>query len=153
MRKHLEEAGTSACEPGVLVAGSPLDDEPLEVVEVRVQTEHISSFVDVAGAGPPAGSPAVAGTPEHGVVLKPLSPPAAWRRPEVEQDNSLHPTIVELRDRWHRLTLVNISLNEVVGFGSPASERLEIRLLQKMLQTGNELAHQKLKAYLGGSTV
>lgn len=84
----------------------------------------------------------MAGTPEHGVVLKPLSSPAAWRRPEVKQDNSSHPTIVELRYRWHRPTLVNISLDEVVGFGSFASEWLEIRLLQKMLQAGNELAHQ-----------
>lgn len=39
----------------------------------------------------------------------------------------------------------------MLGLVSPASERLEIRRVQEIARAGDELVHQRLKAYLGGS--
>lgn len=84
---------------------------------------------------------------------QPLSPPAAERRPEAGEDDPFHLIAMRKHYRWHRYVVVNFSLDEVLGLESPALERLEIRRLQTILQAGDELTHQRLKAYLGDSGV
>lgn len=105
------------------------------------QTKRVASSVAVVGTCPPAGGPAVAAAPKHGVVISPSSPPAADLRPEKGEDDPSHPTPVGLHCRWHRCAVVNTSLNEMLGLRFPASERLEVRRLQKVQQVGDELAH------------
>lgn len=136
-----------------MMAGSSLDNEPLEAAQTAIQTKRLPSSVAVVNVGLSAGRPAVAAAPEYGVMLRPPSPPAAKRRPEVREDDPSYPTYLGLQYRWHRYADVNISLDEVLGLESYALERLEIRRLQKILQAGNKLAHQRLEAYLGGSAV
>lgn len=118
-----------------------------------VQTKHVAFSVAVGGVASTDGDPAVAARLKQDIVLSPQLPPATERRSEVGGDDSSHLTPVELEYTWHRRAVVNIYLDEVFGLGSPASERLEIRHVQKMQQAGRELAHQVLKTYLGGLAV
>lgn len=83
----------------------------------------------------------MAAAPKHGVVLSPPSPPAGKQSPEVGNDDPSHPTSVELHYRWHQCTVVHVSLQEVLGSKTAASQRLKIRHLHKILQAGDELAY------------
>lgn len=118
-----------------------------------VQTKRVAFPVAVGGVASTGGDPAVAARLKHDVVLSPQLPPATERRSQVGEDDSSHLTPVGLQYRWHRRAVVNIYLAEVFGLRSPASERLEIRNVQKMQQAARELAHQVLKTYLGGLAV
>lgn len=118
-----------------------------------VQAKRVAFPVAVGGVAFTGGDPAVAARLKHDVVLSPQLPPATERWSEVGEDDSSHLTPVGLQNRWHRRAVVNIYLDEVFGLGSPASERLEIRHVQKMQQACRELAHQVPKTYLGGLAV
>lgn len=135
------------------MAGSSLDNGPSKAVPVDVHTERIASSVDVVGACPSASGPAVTAAPKPGVLLSAPSPSTAKRRPKVEEDDPFHPNPMGLHYLWHRCAVANISFDEVLGLESPASEWLEVRHLQKILQADIELAHQRVKTYPGGSAV
>lgn len=151
--EHLEEAGASVPGPDIMVARSTPDKRPSEVNQVDLQTKRVASSVARIDAAPTDGNTAVTAASEHDLVLSSPSPPATERRSEMRENVSLHLMHVGLCYRWHRCAVVNVFLDEVLGSGPPASERLETRRLQKMLQAGYELPHQRLKAYPGGSVV
>lgn len=90
---------------------------------------------------------------QYGVVLGPQSLSAAERLSEVEENDPSHLTPKGLQYRKHRLAVVHILFDEFLRLDSPFSERLEIRRLQNILQVGDGLAHQRLKAYMSGSAV
>lgn len=69
------------------------------------------------------------------------------------ENDSSHFTSVGLQYRLHRFDVANISLNEMLGMRLPASKPLEIHRRQNMLGAGDNLAHQRLKAYLRSSAV
>lgn len=77
----------------------------------------------------------------------------AKRRLEEEEDDPLYLSPMGLYYRSHRCAVVNIFLGEVLGLQSPVSERLGICRRQKILQIGDDLGQQRLKAYLEGSVV
>lgn len=150
---HLKEAVASTGGAGVMVAGSPLDDAPSEAVQSEVQTKRVAFSVAVLGADLAAGGLTVAAGSEHDSLLSPLSSSAAmrWKQGETTIPRTLLPG--GLYCRWHRCAIVNISLDKMMGLRPPVSNWLEIRPLLKMLQAGNETAHQRLMAYLGGLAV
>lgn len=55
--------------------------------------------------------------------------------------------------RWHPCAVRNFALDQLLSLHPPPSEQVETRHLHAMLQLGNELAHQRLKAYPGGSGI
>lgn len=85
----MEEASASAGRPGVIVAGSPLEEELSETA------------------------------PEHGVLLSQPSSLAAKRRPELRENNPSPLAAVVTHYRWHQCAVVNIFLDEVLGLESP----------------------------------
>lgn len=68
------QASVSICRPWVMFARSPLEDGPLESVQVNIGTERVAFFVPVASADFSAGGPAVAALQELVVRLCSLSP-------------------------------------------------------------------------------
>lgn len=129
------KVGASPGRPGRMVAGSPLEARPSEAVQVDVEREFAASSVIAGGLG-------VVASPEHAVVLSPLSPPSEGRQPEVGEDDSSRLTPEGLHYRWHRCAMTTVSLDEVLGLGPPPSERSKICRVQKMLQGGGELDQQ-----------
>lgn len=144
------EANALVDGPAVIAAGSLCYDGPSEAAQVEFQTERVASAVPIISAGPSAGVLAVAPAPEHVIVLCPPLPIAALRRASVIGKDHSQLTLFGLFYRWEPCAGIDISFDGVLSFSSPTSEWLEARRLQKMLQSGNKLAHQRLKASPSG---
>lgn len=140
------KAGASPGGPGRTVAGEPLDSGPLEAVQVNVGNEFAAYPVN-------AGGPSVVAAPEHAVVLSLLSPSSERRQTEVRKDDPSCITREGLHYLWHRCAVTNVFVDEELGLEPPTSERSEVRRVQKILQVGDELAHQRFKAYLDSLAV